>query len=470
MQKQLNKNYEKSLSILIISTLLIANNAFGKLPENISDLVKEASPSVVNITSKREVASRGSYGYGIPDEFLERFGIPREFRESPQQKREALSYGSGFIFKDNYILTNYHVVEDATEVVVSLSDRREFVANVIGIDPLSDLAVLEVEGQDLPAVNIGNSDELEVGDWVVAIGSPFSFDFSVTAGIVSAKGRSIQNNNIGNYVPFLQTDVAINPGNSGGPLFNLEGVVGINSQIYSRSGGYQGLAFSIPINVALDVADQIITNGEVKRGYLGVRMSEVDSDLADALGMSKPYGALINDVEDGESADNAGLQPGDVIIEFNKKEIKFSSDLPHVVGQIKPGSNAKGKVIRDGKTKILNFTLGELPSSNDRFIPAKATTSDDPLGLKVAEIDRDNPAMANAPDGVMVTRVNPGSPASGKILRGDIISMIQSKSKKYEIYDTDDFEFVVEELNSDDKVAVHIYRNGSRIITSLKVN
>jgi len=462
---------KKSLSILIISTLLIANNAFGKLPENISDLVKEASPSVVNITSKREVASRGSYGYGIPDEFLERFGIPREFRESPQQKREALSYGSGFIFKDNYILTNYHVVEDATEVVVSLSDRREFVANVIGIDPLSDLAVLEVDGQDLPAVNIGNSDELEVGDWVVAIGSPFSFDFSVTAGIVSAKGRSIQNNNIGNYVPFLQTDVAINPGNSGGPLFNLEGgVVGINSQIYSRSGGYQGLAFSIPINVALDVADQIITNGEVKRGYLGVRMSEVDSDLAEALGMSKPYGALINDVEDGESADNAGLQPGDVIIEFNKKEIKFSSDLPHVVGQIKPGSNAKGKVIRDGKTKILNFTLGELPSSNDRFIPAKATTSDDPLGLKVAEIDRDNPAMANAPDGVMVTRVNLGSPASGKILRGDIISMIQSKSKKYEIYDTDDFEFVVEELNSDDKVAVHIYRNGSRIITSLKVN
>ena len=247
-------------------------------------------------------------------------------------------------------------------------------------------------------------------------------------------------------------------------------MVGINSQIYSRSGGYQGLAFSIPINVALDVADQIITNGEVKRGYLGVRMSEVDSDLAEALGMSKPYGALINDVEDGESADNAGLQPGDVIIEFNKKEIKFSSDLPHVVGQIKPGSNAKGKVIRDGKTKILNFTLGELPSSNDRFIPAKATISDDPLGLKVAEIDRDNPAMANAPDGVMVTRVNPGSPASGKILRGDIISMIQSKSKKYEIYDTDDFEFVVEELNSDDKVAVHIYRNGSRIITSLKVN
>ena len=253
----------------------------------------ETAPAVVNITAKKEVSQRSSYGYGgIPDEMLERFGIPREFREMPQQKREAVSFGSGFILKENYIMTNFHVVEDATEVVVSLSDRREFIAEVIGVDPLSDLAVLEVKGKNLPSVDVGNSDELKVGDWVIAIGSPFSFDFSVTAGIVSAKGRSIQNNNIGNYVPFLQTDVAINPGNSGGPLFNLDGeVVGINSQIYSRSGGYQGLAFAIPINVAVDVADQIISSGEVSRGYLGVRMSEVDSDLADALGMKKPYGA-----------------------------------------------------------------------------------------------------------------------------------------------------------------------------------
>ena len=185
---------------------------------------------------------------------LERFGIPRQFREMPQEKREATSYGSGFILKDNYILTNYHVVEDATEVIVSLSDRREFIAEIVGVDPLSDLALLTVEGKNLPQVTAGDSDKLKVGDWVVAIGSPFSFDFSVTAGIVSAKGRSIQNNNIGNYVPFLQTDVAINPGNSGGPLFDLDGkVVGINSQIYSRSGGYQGLAFAIPINVAIEI-------------------------------------------------------------------------------------------------------------------------------------------------------------------------------------------------------------------------
>jgi len=389
----------------------------------------------------------------------------------PQQRRESVSFGSGFILKSNYILTNFHVVEDATEVIVSLSDRREYKAEVVGVDPLSDLAVLEVDGKDLPAVNVGNSDKLNVGDWVIAIGSPFSFDFSVTAGIVSAKGRSIQNNNIGNYVPFLQTDVAINPGNSGGPLFNLDGdVVGINSQIYSRSGGYQGLAFAIPINVALDVADQIINNGEVSRGYLGVRMSEVDSDLADALGMNKPYGALINDVEEGESADNAGLVPGDVIIEFDSKEIKFSSDLPHVVGQIKPDSSAKAKVIRDGKEITLDFVLGELPITSEQFIPAKTQQSSDPLGLKVADIDRDNPSMTNMPEGVIVSRVNPNSAASGKVNRGDVITMIQYKGQKYMIYDVDSFNQALSNFSSNNKIAIHLIRNGTRLIRSVTLN
>ena len=402
---------------------------------------------------------------------LERFGIPREFREMPQQKREAVSYGSGFILKDNYIMTNFHVVEDASEVVVSLSDRREFIAEVIGVDPLSDLAVLEVKGKNLPSVDVGNSDELKVGDWVIAIGSPFSFDFSVTAGIVSAKGRSIQNNNIGNYVPFLQTDVAINPGNSGGPLFNLDGeVVGINSQIYSRSGGYQGLAFAIPINVAVDVADQIISSGEVSRGYLGVRMSEVDSDLADALGMKKPYGALINDVEEGESADLAGLIPGDVIIEFDDKQIKFSTDLPHVVGQIKPNTEAIAKVIRDGEEISLEFILGELPVNSETFIPAKTQTSSDPIGIKVADLDRDNPSMANMPDGVIVSRVNPNSPASGKVNRGDLITMIQFKGKKYQVFDVESFNDSLLNFSSGDKVAVHLIRGGNRFIRSITLN
>jgi len=444
----------------------------ASLPENISELVDSSAPAVVNITAKKEVSQRQSFGYGgIPDEMLERFGIPRQFREMPQQRRESTSYGSGFILKDNFIMTNFHVVEDATEVVVSLSDRREFSAEVIGVDPLSDLAVLEVSDDDLPTVNVGDSDDLKVGDWVVAIGSPFSFDFSVTAGIVSAKGRSIQNNNIGNYVPFLQTDVAINPGNSGGPLFNLDGeVVGINSQIYSRSGGYQGLAFAIPINVAIDVADQIITNGEVARGYLGVRMSEVDSDLADALGMKKPYGALINDIEEGESADQAGLMPGDVIIEFDNNEIKFSTDLPHVVGQIKPNTNAKAIVIRDGDEIELDFILGELPVNKENFVPAKSNISSDPIGLKVADVDRDNPSMSNLPEGVIVTRVNPNSPASGKLTRGDLITMIQHRGKKFEVYNSDSFDDAINEFSSGNKIAIHIIRNGSRLIQSITLN
>ena len=459
--------------IFLLVCLSISNEVFSSaLPENISELVDSSAPAVVNITAKKEVSQRQSFGYGgIPDEMLERFGIPRQYREMPQQKREATSYGSGFILKDNYIMTNFHVVEDATEVIISLSDRREFIAEVVGVDPLSDLAVLEVSDDDLPTVNVGNSDELRVGDWVIAIGSPFSFDFSVTAGIVSAKGRSINNNNIGNYVPFLQTDVAINPGNSGGPLFKHEGeVVGINSQIYSRSGGYQGLAFAIPINVAMDVADQIINDGEVSRGYLGVRMSEVDSDLADALGMEKPYGALINDIEEGESADLAGLMPGDVIVEFDKKQIKFSSDLPHVVGQIKPNTNAKAIVIRDGDEIELEFVLGELPVNNESFIPAKINTSSDPIGLKVAEIDRDNPSMSNLPDGVIVSRVNPNSPASGKLNRGDLITMIQHKGKKFKVYDVDTFDEAVDNFSTGEKIAIHIIRNGTRLIRSITLN
>ncbi len=459
--------------IFLLVCLSISNEVFSSaLPENISELVDSSAPAVVNITAKKEVSQRQSFGYGgIPDEMLERFGIPRQYREMPQQKRETTSYGSGFILKDNYIMTNFHVVEDATEVIISLSDRREFIAEVVGVDPLSDLAVLEVSDDDLPKVNVGNSDELRVGDWVIAIGSPFSFDFSVTAGIVSAKGRSINNNNIGNYVPFLQTDVAINPGNSGGPLFNLDGeVVGINSQIYSRSGGYQGLAFAIPINVAMDVADQIINDGEVSRGYLGVRMSEVDSDLADALGMEKPYGALINDIEEGESADLAGLMPGDVIVEFNKKQIKFSSDLPHVVGQIKPNTNAKAIVIRDGDEIELEFVLGELPVNNESFIPAKINTSSDPIGLKVAEIDRDNPSMSTLPDGVIVSRVNPNSPASGKLNRGDLITMIQHKGKKFKVYDVDTFDEAVDNFSTGEKIAIHIIRNGTRLIRSITLN
>ncbi|RPG51980.1 MAG: Do family serine endopeptidase, partial [Gammaproteobacteria bacterium TMED104] len=407
------------------------------------------------------------------DEFERRFGIPRTFPQVPQQPqtREAVSYGSGFIFKDQYLLTNFHVVEDATEIIVSLNDRREFLAEVVGVDPLSDLAVLKIDGKSLPKVKIGKSEDVKVGDWVVAIGSPFSFDFSVTAGIISAKGRSIQNQNIGNYVPFIQTDVAINPGNSGGPLFDLDGeVIGINAQIYSRSGGYQGLAFAIPIDVAMEVADQLIDDGVVKRGYLGVRVAEVDNDLALALGMDKPFGALINDVEKGESADNGGLLPGDVITEFNGKEIKFSSDLPHVVGRIKPGTRSRAKVIRSGESKTLTFSLGELPTDERSFIPARAEASSDPLGLRLEDLNDENSQASDPQEGVVVTRVTPGSSAAGKIMRGDIITDVIVSGDRRPVIDIDSFEEIVDSLSSGDKIALVGRRSGNRFFVAITVD
>ena len=458
----------------IVLTFIIglSSIAYAALPSNISDLVETSAPAVVNITSRKEVKMQNSFrGF---DEFERFFGIPRGrgFPEPQQpQTREAVAYGSGFIFKGGYLLTNFHVIDEAEEITVSLNDRREFSAEVVGIDPLSDLAVLKIDGKNLPKVSIGESESLKVGDWVVAIGSPFSFDFSVTAGIVSAKGRSIQNQNIGNYVPFIQTDVAINPGNSGGPLFDLNGkVVGINSQIYSRSGGYQGLAFAIPIDVAMEVASQIINDGSVARGYLGVRVGEVDNDLAEALSMEKPYGALITDVEKGESGDEAGLQAGDVIIEFNGKEIKFGSDLPHVVGRIQPNTKANAKIIRDGKNVNLKFTLGELPADERTFIPAKTEISSDPLGLKIEDLSEKNSRPNDPESGALVLRVNNGSPAYGKLARGDIITEVISQGKRYPIEDAEAFEDLVEEFEEGDKLAIVGRRNSNRFFVAVTVD
>ena len=382
--------------------------------------------------------------------------------------KRQVAYGSGFFFKENYLLTNYHVVNDATEVIVSLTDRREFKAEVIGVDMLSDLAVLKIDGEDLPSLQMGSSEELKVGDWVVAIGSPFSFDFSVTAGIVSAKGRSIQNQNIGGYVPFIQTDVAINPGNSGGPLFNLDGeVVGINSQIYSRSGGYQGVSFSIPIDVAIEVADQIIASGEVARGYLGVRMGDVDSDLAQALGMKKPYGALINSIEKDGAADNGGLKTGDVIIEFAGEEVKFAGDLPHIVGRKLPGTKSTAKVVRNGKTIKLDFILGKLESSNSTFVPASSTENEYPLGIKVEDLPDDYEA---ADEGVMVSKVDNSSNSATKILEGDVITDIQSGFQRYSVKDSDSFNDIVSKFQSGDKIAIFGLRGDSRFIVPITVD
>ena len=455
--------------IVFLLALGFSSFVSAALPSNISDLVEASAPAVVNITSRKEVKMQNSFrGF---DEFERFFGIPRDrgfSQPQPPETREAVAYGSGFIFQDEYLLTNFHVVDEAEEITVSLNDRREFSAEVVGVDPLSDLAVLKIKGKNLPKVSIGDSENLKVGDWVVAIGSPFSFDFSVT---VSAKGRSIQNQNIGNYVPFIQTDVAINPGNSGGPLFDMDGeVIGINSQIYSRSGGYQGLAFAIPIDVAMEVAKQIIEDGSVARGYLGVRVGEVDNDLAEALSMDKPYGALITDVEKGESGDDAGLQAGDVIIEFNGKEIKFGSDLPHVVGRIQPKTKANAKVIRDGKNVNLKFVLGELPADERTFIPAKTEISSDPLGLKIEDLSDENSRANDPENGVLVLRVNNGSPAYGKLTRGDIITEVISQGKRYKIEDAETFEELIKQFDEGEKIAIVGRRNNNRFFVAVTVD
>ena len=452
----------------LLFLILLSFSSLRAFDETIPQLVEDSSPAVVNITSKREITyNTQDYFRGMPEEFERFFGIPRDFQQQPQT-RESFAYGSGFFYKDNYLLTNYHVVNDATEVFVSLTDRREHKAEVVGVDMLSDLAVLKIEGDDLPAIKMGSSDKLKVGDWVVAIGSPFSFDFSVTAGIVSAKGRSIQNQNIGGYVPFIQTDVAINPGNSGGPLFNLDGeVVGINSQIYSRSGGYQGVSFAIPIDIAIEVAEQIISTGEVARGYLGVRMGDVDSDLAEALGMDKPYGALINSIELGEAADNAGLKPGDVIVEFAGEEVKFAGDLPHIVGRLRPESRATAEIVRNGEIITLTFVIGKLETGGPSIVPASSNESNYPLGIKVEDLPLD---FDQVDSGVIVTKVDNLSNSSSKIFEGDIITDIQSGREKYSITNSEAFIDIVSKFKKGEKIAIYGFRGDSRIIVPITVD
>lgn len=325
-----------------------------------SALVETAGPAVVNISTVQTVRREDAFPRipGLPDDdplydFFRRFipPAPREY--------QTRSLGSGFfISEDGYLLTNAHVVRDASEVTVKLTDRREFTANVVGVDVRSDVAVLKIDGSDLPTVRIGDPGQARVGEWVLAIGSPFGFENTVTAGIISAKGRTLADET---HVPFLQTDVPINPGNSGGPLFNLDGeVIGINAQIYSRTGGYMGLSFAIPIDVAMNVAEQLRATGKVVRGRLGVRIQELTPDLARSFSLDRPAGALVATVEPGSPAARAGLQTGDVIRRFNGREIENANDLPPLVASTRPGTRVELEVWRNGAPRRLNATVGEL--------------------------------------------------------------------------------------------------------------
>ncbi len=456
-----------SLSLLTFLLAVSWTSAHADLPD-FRDLVKETSPAVVNISTVQHAQQNSALSgqYGMPDDMPEIFRhfFGRQFPQGPAPRRDSNSLGSGFIVSDDgYILTNNHVVQGADEIIVRLNDRRELEAVLIGADPSSDLAVLKVDADDLPTVELGNSDKLDVGEWVVAIGSPFGFDYSVTAGIVSAKGRSLPNEN---YVPFIQTDVAINPGNSGGPLFNLDGqVVGINSQIYTRSGGFMGVSFAIPINVAMDVAEQLKSKGKVSRGWLGVVIQEVNKDLAESFGLDRAAGALVVQVVDGSPAENSGLVSGDIIVKVNGKDVQLSSDLPHLIGRLRAGDTAKLSVVRAGKRKTIDVEIGALPESDDIQLSSNtppAERKSNRLGLVVSDI----PAGKSDEQGVVVTDVNRGPASMSGVVRGDVITMINGQR----ISSVADFERVVQDLPSNRSVPMRIVRRGQASFIPLRVN
>jgi serine protease Do len=465
------------ITLMLASRALFAAAPVAGLPD-FTELVRGNSAAVVNISTT--IKATGSQpglppGLSMPElpedsplnEFFRRF-----FGDHPPLGpggSEQSSLGSGFIIsKDGYVISNYHVVKDADEIMVKLSDRREFSAELIGTDPRSDIAVLKVKAaKDLPTLRIGDSDALEVGEWVLAIGSPFGFDHSVTAGIVSAKGRSLPNEN---YVPFIQTDVAINPGNSGGPLFNMDGeVVGVNSQIYSRTGGFMGLSFAIPIDVVLNVYRQLRDKGEVSRGWLGVLIQDVTRELAESFEMQKPEGALVSKVLADSPADKGGMEAGDVIVSFDDRKVATSADLPPIVGATPIGRAVPVDVMRAGKLKTLRVTIGELPS-DDEAIVAEAGEPDESankrISITVAALSESQREELEVEDhGVLVEDVQAGPAYDAGIRKGDVILQIDHQKIK----DVAQFTTLVDDLKSDKPIPVLIQRQGGSQFLAMKV-
>lgn len=438
--------------IVAISLLFWLPISMASLPD-FTELVEDVSPSVVKINTVSLSEQRSSQQ--LPDIFRDLFEYGGG--QAPPA-RKVRSSGSGFVIsKDGYILTNHHVVDQAQEIQVLFADRSEYKATIVGTDRRSDLALLKIEAKHLDALELADSDDLKVGAWVLAIGSPFGLDYSVTAGIVSAKGRSLPTEKGENYVPFIQTDVAINPGNSGGPLFNLDGeVVGINSQIFSRSGGSIGLSFSIPSTVAIDVVKQLKKHGVVRRGWLGVAIQDVDKALAESLELDKPQGALINAVEVDSPADRGGIEPGDVIVKFDGHAIIDADDLPHIVGMISPDSKVKAEVVRQGKVKVLKITVGAL-DGEEAEITAEISSKSDRLGLLVQSLDEAELRALNLRGGVAVNEVKLDSAAANAgIKAGDIIVQLG-----YSRIDTvEQYTQVIAELPTNTPILVRFYRQG----------
>lgn len=446
------------------------------LPEFI-DLVAENGPTVVNISTKQiETLPNGFRGFSVPDIpedsplqdfFRHFFGEQGEPGELPEDDQQARSLGSGFIIStDGYVLTNAHVVESADEIVVRTNDRREFVATLVGADKRSDIALLKVEAEGLPAVRMGTAKDLKVGEWVLAIGSPFGFEHSATAGIVSAVGRSLPSEN---YVPFIQTDVAINPGNSGGPLFNLDGeVIGVNSQIYSRTGGFMGLSFAIPIDMAVDVTEQLKTKGRVSRGWLGVLIQDVTRELAPTFGMKNPEGALVAQVLPNSPASEAGLFPGDVILRFNGKDVPMSSDLPPLVGTTPVGEAATLELMRGGERLTIQVQIAELPEEEQvAVVPReRAPAASNRLGLVVGELTEDQRVQLGIDQGgVLVEQVGEGPAAQAGVGEGDVILMLDGRN----VGNLEDFNRTLEAIEPGRAVAMLIQRGDGRMFYAIRI-
>ncbi len=462
-------------TLLFLGISVINEPALAQLPD-FTQMVEDKGEAVVNVSrvqkneAPEQMAEIPQMPEGAPlDDFLKRFfqGHP-EFGGPGGVPRESKSLGSGFIISDDgYVLTNHHVVKDADEIIVKLSDRRELEAKLVGSDPRADVALLKMDAKNLPVVSIGSAEQLKVGEWVLAIGSPFGFDQSVTAGIVSAKGRSLPGDN---YVPFIQTDVAINPGNSGGPLFNMKGeVVGMNSQIYSRTGGYMGLSFAIPINVVMNVVDQLKKSGKVQRGWLGVQIQDVTRELAESFGMKRPHGALVARVMPNSPAKAAGIQVGDIIVAFDDKKIEVSAELPPIVGMTPLKKNVQMKVIRKGDLETIKVKVGLLPEQKEIHLAQDAKSGEKinkRFGIAISDLTSElREQFQVEKNGVLVQRVSKGPARDAGIAVGDVILQVKNNI----VRDVADFDKITSSLPTGKSVAVLIQRRGSPVFLAIKL-
>ena len=442
----------------------------AELP-NFADLVEENAPSIVEISTTRSVESRSPVADQELEDLLRRLNPGQEPDldiEGIPEMRQRGAVGSGFIIsEDGYGITNNHVVAGADEIQVHLNDRRVFDAEVIGLDEPSDLALLKVGAGDLPFVEFGDSDILRVGDWVLAIGSPFGLEFSAAAGIVSAQGRSVPGRSSYNYMSFIQTDVAINQGNSGGPLFNLDGeVVGINSQILSSTGGSNGISFSIPSNVALNVVTQLRENGRVERGLLGVRMREVDYALAEIFGMERPRGAFVDEVQAESPAAISGIRNEDIILNFNDHEIEYYTDLPFYVGQYRPGTKAEVLIFRDGELITRTVELGSSPTNIVAAVsPEPARDRRNPLGFRVNELSAETKQVTGL-SGVRIAEIVEGPGREAGLVEGDVIVALNRR----DINSTEQFAEIANQLPASGFVPIRIIREGQGTTMALELS